>query len=178
MGKSATKRNKKVDQNKENITAQKQTTPKFQKSTAFKNVNERDEDDNTSWRISNILPDINWYPEKSKSVKNEIGCDLMARYPLSVKAMTFMLQNDIKIPKLNTLQRRSLFRYPSSEEKEVMEKKEMDPDELEEFDRKTQEQIREYEKDLIENPNTEKQRVVNKKIEKKFDFDKSNHRTK
>ena len=122
MGKSATKRNKKVDQNKENITAQKQTTPKFQKSTAFKNVNERDEDDNTSWRISNILPDINWYPEKSKSVKNEIGCDLMARYPLSVKAMTFMLQNDIKIPKLNTLQRRSLFRYPSSEEKEVIMK--------------------------------------------------------
>ena len=35
----------------------------------------------------------------------------------------------------------------SGEENVLMEKKEMDPDELEEFDRKTLEQIREYEKD-------------------------------
>ena len=64
-------------------------------------------------------------------------------------------------------------RIEISEEKEVMEKKEMDPDELEQFDRKTEEKIREYEKDLIENPKTEKQRVANKKIEKKIRYEKA-----
>ena len=51
--------------------------------------------------------------------------------------------------------------------------KEMDPGELEEFDRKTKEQILEYEKDLIENPKTEKQKTVNKKIDKKIRYEKA-----
>ena len=59
------------------------------------------------------------------------------------------------------------------EKKELVEKKKMDPDELEEFDRKTQEQIKEYEKDLIENPQTEKQKAVNKKIDKKIRYEKA-----
>ena len=59
------------------------------------------------------------------------------------------------------------------EKRELIEKKEMDPDELEEFDRKTQEQIREYETDLIENPKTEKQKAVNKKIDKKIRYEKA-----
>ena len=61
----------------------------------------------------------------------------------------------------------------SGEENVLMEKKEMDPDELEEFDRKTLEQIREYEKEFIENPKTEKQRAVNKKIDKKIKYEKA-----
>merc|ERR1740128_62911 len=59
------------------------------------------------------------------------------------------------------------------EKKDLTEKKEMDPEELEEFDRKTQEQIIEYEKDIIENPKTEKQKAVNKKIDKKIRYEKA-----
>ena len=55
----------------------------------------------------------------------------------------------------------------------AIDKKEMDPDDMEEFDRKTKEQITEYEKDLIENPITEKQKAVNKKIEKKIRYEKA-----
>ena len=63
--------------------------------------------------------------------------------------------------------------FIEKKEKELIQKKVMDPDELEEFDRKTQEQIREYEKDFIENPKTEKQRAVNKKIDKKIKYEKA-----
>ena len=55
----------------------------------------------------------------------------------------------------------------------AIDKKEMEPDDLEEFDRKTKEQIIEYEKDLIENPKTEKQKTVNKKIDKKIRYEKA-----
>ena len=83
-------------------------------------------EDDSCLRISHILPDINWYPEQSTNnrSKNQINYDLMTHYPLCVKAMNFMLQDDIPMPKLNTirysLSRHSLFKYPSYEEKEVL----------------------------------------------------------
>ena len=58
-------------------------------------------------------------------------------------------------------------------EKASTEIKEMDPAELEEFDRKTEDLIKEYEKDLIENPTTEKQKAANLKLDKKIRYEKA-----
>ena len=122
--KSAHKNDKSVVEEKENSEAKIQKNLKLNKQEGIKKSIKSEDD--SCLRISHILPDINWYPEQSthNRSKNQINYDLMTHYPLCVKAMNFMLQDDIPMPKLNTirysLSRHSLFKYPSYEEKEVL----------------------------------------------------------
>ena len=73
-------------------------------------------------RLSQVLPDINWNPDPYKYGKNaNVKCEsLEIRYPLTFRAMDYMVQHDFELPKLNTKQRRSFFRYPSEEEKTLI----------------------------------------------------------
>ena len=119
IGKSSNQ-NIRVKEDKENLTTEDN---KHQKQSTVKApigvINPKVEPDG-GCMISNILPDINWYPDPSKHVKSNFTRDLVSQYPLTYKMMDFILKNDFELPKLNTVQRRSLFRYPSSEEKDFI----------------------------------------------------------
>ena len=113
-------RTPKLKQGDENIPPTDEKRQVVFTDSAVKNILEWKTESDGACRISHILPDINWYPDPSKYAKNSIKRDLVDQYPFSFKAMTYMLQNDFELPKLNSIQRRSLFRYPSSEEKNVI----------------------------------------------------------
>ena len=66
--------------------------------------------------ISQILPEINWRPVTSKFSKESYN-NLELNFPLTYKAMEYMLSNDFELPRLNTSSRRSNFRFPSDAEK-------------------------------------------------------------
>ena len=123
IAKSKTKANKlpKIEHKDENINNSNQKFKIEHNSSAGNNMLDMKGEDIGGCRISHILPDINWYPDPSKCVKGSIiKRDLVDQYPLTFKAMNFMLQNDFELPRLNSMQRRSLFKYPSSEEKDII----------------------------------------------------------
>ena len=51
-------------------------------------------------RISQVLPDINWDPDPYMYGKNaKVKCEsLEARYPLTFRAMDYMVQDDLELP--------------------------------------------------------------------------------
>ena len=102
---------------KENMKTVEERLENVSHGKLSKDVESVKSETNGTLRISNILPDINWYPQKSERSKEKFNRDLVNEYPLTYRAMTHFLQNDFTVPRLNTFQRRSLFKYPSDEEK-------------------------------------------------------------
>ena len=106
-----------TNQGNENMKTVEERLENVSHGKLSKVVESIESETNGTLRISNILPDINWYPQKSGRSKEKFNRDLVIEYPLTYKAMNHFLQNDFAVPRLNTFQRRSLFKYPSEEEK-------------------------------------------------------------